>query len=304
MRVLITGGAGYIGHSLIRRLLNSGENVHSISIYDNLSRKNYSVFTGARFDQKPVKFYHEDILDSRKLRSVVAEHDCIIHLAAKVTTPYADSEAHSYDQVNHWGTAQLAFAVEEHPVKHLIYLSSMSVYGNHEKPVNEEARLLAHSYYGISKMQGEQQIQRLKDKMPVTILRSGNVYGFNPSFRIDAVINRFLFEANYTGKIRVNGSGEQYRAFIHVDKLAHIIHEVLVRGITGTYNVVEHNLTIAYIVDEIKKLYSQLDVILSNHNMPMHSIRAALPCKLESVFPFPKENFEEELRLFKENFSF
>jgi nucleoside-diphosphate-sugar epimerase len=102
----------------------------------------------------------------------------------------------------------------------------------------------------------------------------------------------------------VNGSGEQYRAFIHVDKLAHIIHNVLDRGITGIYNVVEHNLTIAYIVNEIKKLYPHLDVIHSNHNMPMHSIRAALPCKLESVFPFPKEQFEDELKHFKENFSF
>lgn len=304
MRVLITGGAGYVGYSLVRHLLNTSQNLHAVSIYDNLSRKNYSFFTEANFNQKPVKFYHGDILDSRKLRKVVADHDCVVHLAAKVTTPFADSEAHSYDQVNHWGSAQLALALEESPANHVIYLSSMSVYGSHKEPVDESAVLQAHSYYGISKKNAEEQLQRLADKMPLTILRSGNVYGYNPAYRIDAVINRFLFEANYRGSIRINGSGEQNRAFIHVNKLARIITEVIDQKIIGTYNVVEHNLSINEVVQGIHTLYPDLDVIHSNYSMPMHSIRAALPCALFRKIALPDIPLQQELEGFKKQFSF
>jgi UDP-glucose 4-epimerase len=104
MKILITGGAGYIGYSLVKQLLEDVEQLHSITIYDNLSRRNYSFFTEAKFDHKPIKFIHGDILDGRQLGQALQGIDCVIHLAAKVTTPFADADAHSFDQINHWGT--------------------------------------------------------------------------------------------------------------------------------------------------------------------------------------------------------
>ena len=140
MKILITGGAGYIGYSVVKQLLEDIDNVHSIAIYDNLSRRNFSFFTEAKFDHKPVKLIQGDILDGRSLQKALEGIDCVVHLAARVTTPFADADAHSFDQVNHWGTAQLAYAIEKSSVSKVIYMSSISIYGDHAVPVDEDYR--------------------------------------------------------------------------------------------------------------------------------------------------------------------
>jgi len=199
MRILITGGAGYIGYSLVRQLLEDVAGLHSITIYDNLSRRNYSFFTEAKFDHKPVKLIQGDILDGRMLQQSLDGIDWVVHLAAKVTTPFADSDAHTFDQVNHWGSAQLAFAIEKSSVSRIINLSSISIYGDHPVPVDETTIPNPQSFYGRSKLDGEKQIKVLERNREVYTLRSGNIYGYNPSYRIDAVVNRLLFQANFRG---------------------------------------------------------------------------------------------------------
>src|SRR5688572_20717421 len=273
MNILITGGAGYIGYSVVRQLLEDVDKVHTVTIYDNLSRRNYSFFTEAKFHHKPIKFIQGDILDGRMLEKALQRIDCVIHLAAKVTTPFADADAHSFDQVNHWGSAQLAFAIGQSKVSKVIYLSSISIYGDHQDAIDETSTTNPHSFYGRSKLDGEKQLSVLNRDRSLYILRSGNVYGYNPAYRIDAVVNRFLFQANFLGKITINGSGEQHRSFIHVEKVAYAIAK-LVDGNTetGIYNLVEHNQTINEIAEAIKTLYPRLDIIHANHNVRMKDI--------------------------------
>ncbi len=305
MNILITGGAGYIGYSVVRQLLEKVGKVHSITIYDNLSRSNFSFFTEAKFDHKPVKFIHGDILDGRSLQKALEGIDCVVHLAAKVTTPFADSDAHSFDQINHWGTAQLAYAIEKSSVSKVIYMSSISIYGNHAEPVDEEAIPQPHSFYGRSKWEGEKQINVLKRNCEVIILRSGNVYGYNPSYRIDAVVNRFLFQANFLGKITINGSGDQHRSFIHVDKLASVT-TAAVEGhvLPGVYNVVEHNYNINEIAEKIQAMYPGLDIIHANYNIRMRDMITSTPCKVWSQIELPSVPFVTELHDFQSRFSF
>ncbi|MEM1217201.1 MAG: NAD-dependent epimerase/dehydratase, partial [Bacteroidota bacterium] len=277
MKILLTGGAGYIGYGLVRQLMFAPE-ISEIAIYDNLSRRNYAFFDHQKFLEKPIQFIHGDILDGRKLAQSLKGVDAVIHLAAKVTTPFADTDAHSYDQVNHWGTAQVAYAAEQAGVQHLVYLSSASVYGHAEEPATEEHAPAPRSYYGIAKLSGEEQVARLRDKMRVHIIRSGNVYGYNPAYRIDSVINRFIFEAHFEGRITVQGSGEQQRAFIHVDKLANALRQLLSSDLpSDTYNLAEHNFSINDIVLSIKMLYPQLETINVNPNMPRRNISLSLP---------------------------
>jgi UDP-glucose 4-epimerase len=305
MRILITGGAGYIGYSLVKSLLNQFNGEHEITIYDNLSRRNFSFFTEARFDNKPIRFLKGDILDGRSLKAALVDQDCVVHLAAKVTTPYADTEAHYYDQINHWGTAQLIAAVEESEVSKIIYISSISVYGNTAVPVNEEIQPVPHSFYGISKLDGEQQIQSIQDKREVYVLRSGNVYGYNPSYRIDAVFNKFMFEANFQNRISIHGSGEQKRSFIHVDKIAHLIQEAIMDQYpAGVYNVVEHNLSINQVAEQIKQLYPSLEYIHVNYNVKLRDIQTEIPCKVFDYVDIPRRSLEDELLGFKSEFSF
>ncbi|MEO6133448.1 MAG: SDR family oxidoreductase [Saprospiraceae bacterium] len=305
MRILITGGAGYIGYSLVKQLLEDVDQLHSITIYDNLSRRNFSFFTEAKFDHKPVKLIQGDILDGRMLSQALEGIDWVVHLAAKVTTPFADSDAHTFDQVNHWGSAQLAYAVEKSSVQQVINLSSISIYGDHPEPVNENTSPNPQSFYGRSKLDGEKQINVLQRDRKVYTLRSGNVYGYNPAYRLDAVVNRLLFQANFLGKITINGSGDQHRSFIHVDKVAGAIVRIIDGNITpGTYNLVEHNLSINEIVSQIHSLYPQLDIIHANHNIRMKDVLTEVPCPIWSQMTLSGRPLHEELSDFKSHFSF
>ena len=304
MKVLITGGAGYVGYALVRQLMFAPE-VSEIIIYDNLSRRNYAFFDHQKFTEKPLRFVHGDILDGRKLNQVLSGVDIVYHLAAKVTTPFADTDAHSFDQVNHWGTAQVAYAAEQQKVAHLIYLSSVSVYGDSDEAVDEHSTPAPRSYYGIAKLAGEEQVLRLGNKMKVHVIRSGNVYGYNPTYRIDAVINRFVFEAHFEGRVSIQGSGEQQRAFIHVDKLATALRQLLTADIeTGVHNLAEHNFSINDVLIAVKELYPKLETININPNMPRRNVSINLPTALWEQLHIPDIDLLQELQAFPAAFAF
>ena len=116
----------------------------------------------------------------------------VYHLAARVTTPFANLDGHVFEQTNHWGTAELVYALEENPVKQLIFVSSTAVYGSTEEPATEETQPRPDSFYSISKFRAEQHLERLYKKFNTIIIRLGNVYGYNKSMRFDAAINRLV----------------------------------------------------------------------------------------------------------------
>ena len=129
MIILITGGAGYVGTPLVD-LLCENPQVEKVFVYDNLSRSNFNLFIGARKEEyKKLTFIRGELLDSRKLKKVLKDIDIVYHLAARVTTPFANSDAHLFDQINHWGTAELTYLLEESSVKKLIFTSSAGIYG-------------------------------------------------------------------------------------------------------------------------------------------------------------------------------
>ena len=305
MNVLITGGAGYIGYSLTQHIAQSFNQVDKIVVYDNLSRKNYSFFMNDKFSNQKIEFIKGDILDGRTLQKALEGINVVIHLAAKVTTPFADNEAHFYDQVNNWGTAQVVHAVENSDVEHFIHLSSASIYGSSNEVVNEDYLPHPQSFYGISKLEGERQVERLKTKMNVHILRSGNVYGYNPAMRMDSVINSFMFNANFNQKLTIQGSGEQVRPFIHVEKLAYIIKELLHKEVPkGIYNIAEANHSINEIAESVSVLYPNVESLSINYNMKRRAIQLELPCKLTEYLPLPERSFMDELHAFKVLFAF
>ena len=124
MRVLVTGGAGYMGTELVYRLA-SEPSIKDILVYDNLCKGNYNLFTRLRkVPSNIVRFVQADNLDSRGLRKHMEDTDVVFHLEARVETPYADQNAHDFEQTNHWGTAEVVYAAEEVRVSRLIHLSS------------------------------------------------------------------------------------------------------------------------------------------------------------------------------------
>lgn len=307
MKVLITGGAGYIGTE-ITYLLSEDPKIDEIIIYDNLSRSNRNFFIGVdKLDFRKVRFVQGDLLDSRKLRNALQEVDVVYHLAANVTTPFADQHPHLFEQVNHWGTAELVYAVEATPsIKRLIYVSSASVYGASQEICRLEDVPQPRTFYGISKFRGEKHIKRMIPKLDKTyILRCGNVYGYNKSMRFDAVINRFMFEANYNKLITIDGTGEQHRPFIHIKKVSAALAALSHSDIeSGYYNVLDHNLAIGEIVQIVRKLYPDLEMIFVNQHMDMRELKVEPSQEISNLFSHIKSGLEEELKAFKDSFVF
>jgi UDP-glucose 4-epimerase len=306
MKILITGGAGYVGTKLTKALVSLPE-VDEIRIYDNLSKGHCNFFLGAKYPEpSKITAFQGDILDSRQLRKLMKDVDVVVHMAAKVTTPFANADPHFYEQVNHWGTAEVVYAAEESGVSRMIYLSSTSVYGASDEMANESTIPAPSTFYGISKLRGEEHVARLGKKINSVILRAGNVYGYSKSMRFDAVINRFMFDANFHKRIQVFGTGKQTRAFIHVDYLTDSLVQAIMNEVpSGTYNVIDKNLQIFEIVDILKELYPSLEFLFSNQHMNLRELTVSRESALYGhVTRYEPKSLRDELREFKENFSF
>lgn len=303
MNILITGGAGYIGSALIEQLLPD-EKINKIVIYDNLSRNNYHFFLGSKLpNHEKIEFIQGELLDTRKLSKALNGIDTVIHLAAKVTTPFADADPHYFEQSNHWGTAELVYAVEESNVQQFIFASSISVFGSSNDMVNEDHQANPRTIYGISKLRGEEHVARLSDKINTQILRLGNVYGYANAVRFDAVINRFMFDANFNKRIAINGDGKQHRPFISIQKVTDIIKQVsMSKGIpSGFYNVVDRNLQVLDIVDALKEIYPEMEFTFINQHLKLRELLVNPHTKLSEYIEIPEntKSLKEELIDFK-----
>jgi len=306
MRILITGGAGYIGTVLTKHLVKIPQ-VEKIIIYDNLSRKNSNLFLGDRLpNAEKVQLVVGDILDLRKLRNTLSGIDVVFHLAARVSTPFANVDGDFHEQVNHWGTSELVSAVEESKVDKFIFASSTSIYGASEGMIREDQIPDPKTFYGISKFRGEEHVRRLQKKRNAVILRCANVYGFSRSMRFDAVINRFMFDANFTNRIQIHGNGKQHRAFIHVNVLVRALIGCLLNDVpAGVYNVVDKNLQILDIVDMLKEIYPSLEFIFINQHLNLRQMRVDPDSQLRRYVDFEnKLSVHQELLDFKKRFAF
>jgi len=306
MKVLITGGAGYIGTELAAHLVSKPE-VESVIIYDNLSRLNYNLFLGLRLRQHAkLRFVKGELLDSRALRKVLKGVDVVYHLAAKVTTPFANTDAHVYEQINHWGTAELVYAIEESDVKRFIYTSSTGVYGSSVAAVDETAVPEPQSLYAHSKLRGEEHARRLTERIPTHIMRCGNVYGYNKSMRFDAVINRFVFEANFNKMVTIQGDGKQSRAFIHVEMCAKALANLLYSDLpSGTYNLVERNIKIIDLLDVLKELVPGLEFLFINQHLRLHELHVKPNPMVNNALGIDRpRSLKDELEEFIAKFSF
>jgi len=280
MKILITGGAGYIGCSLAEKLSNI-ESVNEIIIYDNLSANKYNIFSNKKLQNGKIKFVIADIFDNRSLKKAVQQVDVIYHLAAKVSEPDRATDGQFFEQVNHWGTAQLVSEIEQcKTVKKVIYTSSIYVYGHQPNILNEQSATSPNSFYGVTKLKGEQQLYRIKDNVDTFIFRVASVFGFNKCVRYNVILNKFLFDAHFFNKITIIGDGNQTRPFIHLENLVEALVTPISTEISpGIYNVADTVFSINEIVEAVIGLYPNIEYQYLNKHLDMASINLQLPDK-------------------------
>lgn len=213
MKVLITGGAGFLGSALANRLLAEGAHVRVI---DDLSAGDRS-----RLDPGVV-FSSGDIRDIPKLWTLLRGVDCVYHLAARVSVPESVLYPVEYNDSNVGGTVSLLTAARDARVKRLVFTSSGAVYGEQARqPVREDASLHPATPYAVSKMASEQYVLAIGRLWGIetVILRIFNAYGpgqpLPPSHA--PVIPRFLKQVTSGGSTVMFGSGRQTRDFVYVD---------------------------------------------------------------------------------------
>jgi len=229
-KILVTGGAGFIGYHLCKKLSSLASN---LTIYDNLS-------SGKMENVKDVpnaKFVKGDILDLKKLGSL-EKADLIYHLAAQVVVPYSMENPLIDFETNAKGTVQVLEKTRKDDAK-LVFASSAAVYGNPTVfPTPEEYGFHPFSCYGLSKVVGEEYCSMYQSQygLDITVLRFANVYGL----RCHGVIHDFLDKlAKNPGKLEIIGTGLQSRDFVHVsdvvDALVTVGSEDSANG--KTYNI-------------------------------------------------------------------
>ena len=215
MRILITGGAGFIGSALANRLHSAG---HYVRVLDNLSSGDPARLGAG------VNIFRSDVNDIPRLWSVLQRTEVVYHLAARVSVPASILYPREYNDVNVGGTVSLLEACRDVEVKRVILASSATVYGNHtSQPVSEVYPTRPAVPYAVSKLAAEHylfNIARLSGFESVA-LRIFNAYG--PGQMLPAshppVIPQFVQQTMGRGSLVVFGDGSQTRDFVYIDDI-------------------------------------------------------------------------------------
>ena len=247
MRILLTGGSGYLGSILTRKLLHKG---HKVRILDN--------FLFGKESVKEIKTKNKleildgDIRDLTVVSKSLKNIDAVVHLASIVGSQSSELDPKTAIEINLLATRNIADLCKLYKIKQLIFASTCSVYGaqsNHL--ITETSEVNPLDSYGQSKFQSERAILQAYDYP--TILRLGTLFGVSYRMRFDLAINLFIAQAMNKEKITVFG-GNQWRPFLHVDDAAEAFSLVIEKQMEGSYNVVWKNYTINQIAKEVTKL--------------------------------------------------
>jgi nucleoside-diphosphate-sugar epimerase len=242
MKILVAGGAGYIGNVLIPRLIDRGYKVDVVDLFwfgNNLPRQvgilNKDIFHLSVEDLEP--------------------YDQVIFLAGLSNDPMAEFSPSKNFIFNAAAPAYLAYTAKNAKVKRYIYASSCSVYGYTENDLYDETRPVSSNYpYGISKLQGEQAATQLADDdFSVIALRKGTVSGYSPRMRFDLIINTMFRHAVRENVITVNNPSI-WRPILGIEDAATAYIRAVEANykLSGIFNIASGNYTVGEVADLVK----------------------------------------------------
>lgn len=219
-RVLVTGGAGFIGSALVRRLATSGS---AVRILDNLSTGNRRYIEG-----QPFELVVADLEDPAAVRAAVDGCDAVVHLAARAGIPDSVTDPLGGFEANVAQTVRLLDAARVAGARRFVLASSNAVLGPHVPPADETVLARPSSPYGASKLAGEAYLAAYAATygMATCALRFSNAYGPR-SLHKKSVVASWVRAALADAPLTIYGDGEQTRDFVHVDDLASAVAAAL-----------------------------------------------------------------------------
>ncbi len=250
MKILLAGGAGYIGSKLAPHLLDRG---YEIDVID--------LFWFGDFLPDKVGKIKKDIFDIS--REEVNKYDQIIFLAGLSNDPMAEYSPSLNFIHNASAPAYLGYIAKQAGVKKFIYASSCSVYGYTENELYDEKSPAVSNYpYGISKLQGEQAVLQMMDEyFSVLCLRQGTVSGYSPRMRLDLIVNTMFKCAMLEGEITVHNPAI-WRPILSINDAvtAYVRAIESSKTINGVFNVASGNYTVGEVADLVKtSIESKMD---------------------------------------------
>jgi UDP-glucose 4-epimerase len=208
VRIVVTGGAGFIGYHLTKALIEGG---HNVLVYDNMSSKGVERILAL----DDMELVEGDVLDAEKLKGACKDADVIYHLAAQVSVPYSMEEPCADLDLNLKGTTDVLDVARKVGAR-LLFTSSAAVYGNPTlTPVPETHTSSPISFYGLSKRSAEHYCAMYNDafELPVTVFRLFNVYGPHCHGVVCDALTKLL--KNPT-ELRMLGKPEASKDFVYV----------------------------------------------------------------------------------------
>jgi UDP-glucose 4-epimerase len=283
-KVAVTGGAGFIGSNLTKRLLSEG---YQVVIVDDLS-------TGllSNVDQNNSTFYQISITDQKLLASALEECETIFHLAARGSVPRSIKNPVATHDVNTTGTLNVLEVARANGA-HVVFSSSSSVYGrNNQLPKDETMWLGPMTPYAASKLAAEGYIQAYASayNIPVTLLRFFNVFGprQRPDHEYAAVLPKWIWLAMQGKAIDVYGDGTASRDFTYVETVLDIAMTAMKEKITteGAMNLAYGNrIFLNDAINMLKKHFPDLQVNYKENRLGDVKESQNAPGLLKSLFP-------------------
>jgi nucleoside-diphosphate-sugar epimerase len=242
MKLLIAGGAGYVGAVLIPKLLDRGYQVDVVDLF--WFGNHLPTQTG---------IVNKDIFDLTV--QDLEGYDQVVFLAGLSNDPMAEYSPSKNFIFNAAAPAYLAYVAKKAHVRRCIYASSCSVYGYTDNELYDETRPVASSYpYGISKLQGEQAVMNLVDEnFSVIALRKGTISGYSPRMRFDLVVNTMFMCAARDKAITVNNPST-WRPILSIEDAASAYIRAIEASskISGIFNIASGNYTVGEIGDLVR----------------------------------------------------
>ena len=212
---VVTGGAGYIGSVVARRLLAGGRRVVVVDRLDFGSAALEGLIGHPGFELIVADFRDQDIL-----RRLCRDAEAVVHLGAIVGDAACQLDEQEAISVNRDASRQVAETCRRAGVPRFVFASTCSVYGASDDVVNETSSLNPVSLYARTKIESENLLLSIRDeRFHPTILRLGTAFGWSPRPRFDLVVNLLTARAHFEGRAVIY-NGSQWRPFVHVDDIA------------------------------------------------------------------------------------